>query len=84
MNQTAKVTDTGNGQVVRLPKAFRIEADEVLVSRNETTGEIVLTPISCDSPSQRQSRREREIRELLGMLAEVDEREDFVPPREPM
>ena len=44
MTATAKVFTTGNSQAVRLPKAFRVDAREVWISRNEHTGEITLKP----------------------------------------
>jgi antitoxin VapB len=44
MFATAKIFKTGHSQAVRLPKAFRLEGDEVWISKNETTGEIRLIP----------------------------------------
>lgn len=44
MFATAKIFKTGHSQAVRLPKAFRLESDEVWISKNETTGEITLIP----------------------------------------
>jgi len=44
MSMTAKVFTTGNSQAVRLPKAFRVNAREMWIARNEHTGEITLTP----------------------------------------
>lgn len=44
MIATAKIFKTGNSQAVRLPKAFRVEGDEVWISKNEATGEILLAP----------------------------------------
>ena len=44
MLATAKLFKTGNSQAVRLPKAFRLEGDEVWIRKNETTGEIILSP----------------------------------------
>ena len=44
MLTTAKIFKHGNRQAVRLPKAFRREGDEVWISTNEGTGEIMLTP----------------------------------------
>jgi antitoxin VapB len=46
---TAKLFKTGHSQAVRLPKAFRVEGDEVWIRKNEATGEIILTP----KPTQR-------------------------------
>ena len=44
MFATAKLFKTGNSQAVRLPKAFRLEGDEVWIRKNEATGEIILSP----------------------------------------
>lgn len=41
---TAKLFKTGHSQAVRLPKAFRLPGDEVWISKNEATGEIILSP----------------------------------------
>lgn len=44
MQATAKVFSTGNSQAVRLPKAFRVDVQEMWIARNEVTGEITLRP----------------------------------------
>lgn len=44
MLTSAKLFKTGHSQAVRLPKAFRLEGEEVWIRKNETTGEIILTP----------------------------------------
>jgi antitoxin VapB len=44
MNAIAKVFTTGNSQAIRLPKAFRVEAREMWISKNAGTGEITLRP----------------------------------------
>ena len=44
MIATAKIFKTGHSQAVRLPKAFRVDGDEVWISKNEATGEITLIP----------------------------------------
>ena len=44
MSATAKIFSTGNSQAVRLPKAFRVDATEMWISKNEITGEIILKP----------------------------------------
>ena len=44
MFSTAKIFKTGHSQAVRLPKAFRVESDEVWIRKNEATGEITLIP----------------------------------------
>lgn len=47
---TAKVFMSGRSQAVRLPAAYRFEADEVFIRRDETTGEVILSarPTSWD------------------------------------
>ena len=45
MQATAKVFSTGHSQAVRLPKAFRVNASEMWISKNEVTGEITLKPV---------------------------------------
>ena len=44
MQATAKIFSTGHSQAVRLPKAFRVDAKEMWISKNEVTGEITLKP----------------------------------------
>ena len=44
MQTTAKIFKAGNSQALRLPKAFRLDAHEVLLDKNETTGVITITP----------------------------------------
>ena len=44
MVATAKVFTTGNSQAVRLPKAFRVDVQEMWITKNEATGEITLKP----------------------------------------
>ena len=44
MLPTAKVFTNGNSQEIRLPKAFRVDVDEMWIARNEVTGEITLKP----------------------------------------
>ena len=39
----AKLFKNGSSQAVRLPVEFRFEGDEVYVSRDETTGDVVLS-----------------------------------------
>lgn len=41
---TAKVFTNGHSQAIRLPKAFRVEVEEMWIARNEVTGEITLRP----------------------------------------
>ena len=53
MTATAKVFSTGNCQAVHLPKAFRVSAKEMWISKNEVTGEITLKPVANKSSLDR-------------------------------
>ncbi len=44
MLATAKVFTTGNSQAIRLPRAYRVDAREMWISKNELTGAITLRP----------------------------------------
>ena len=84
MRATAKVLNTGNSQAVRLPKAFRVDATEMRISKNEVTGEITLKP--KDDPG-----RNERIAELIRTIEEYPLPQDFLseesrlddPPRNP-
>ena len=41
--KTAKLFKNGASQAVRLPAEFRFEGDEVYISKNEVTGDVVLS-----------------------------------------
>lgn len=43
MRQTAKLFMNGRSQAVRLPASFRFDCDEVFISRDENTGDIVIS-----------------------------------------
>jgi antitoxin VapB len=74
MLATAKIFTTGNSQAVRLPKAFRVNASEVWISRNEVSGEITLKPINHDQ-------RRLNLQKLFKMIEEDPLTEDFIPER---
>lgn len=80
MQATAKVFNTGHSQAVRLPKAFRVDATEMWISKNEVTGEIILKPVVND---------ESKLDTLFRMLRENPLPDDFLadrtyaPPRNP-
>ena len=76
MTATAKVFTTGNSQAVRLPKAFRLDAKEVWISRNEATGDLVLRP-KLDERARR-----REIDDLIREIREAPATDEFIPPRD--
>jgi antitoxin VapB len=72
MTATAKVFITGNSQAVRLPKAFRVDARELWISRNEHTGEITLKP-KPDADA---------LQAFLAELQSLPASDEFVPPRD--
>ena len=74
-HSTAKIFTTGNSQAVRLPKAFRMQGDEVWISKNELTGEIVLRP--KDAEAERLQRIDR----LVRLIEAQTVSEEFIPPR---
>ena len=74
MQSTAKVFTTGSSQAIRLPKAFRVDASEVWISKNEFTGEITLKPKDDDQ-------RQRNIAQMLSLIKENTCIDDFVPDR---
>ena len=75
MLATAKVFSTGNSQAVRLPKAFRVDAREMWIAKNEVTGEITLKPKASED------QRKRNLEELFRLIAENPFTEDFIPER---
>lgn len=72
MQATAKVFNTGHSQAVRLPKAFRVDATEMWISKNEITGEITLKPVVND---------ESKLDTLFRMLKENPLPDDFLAER---
>lgn len=78
--RVAKLFKNGSGQAVRLPAEFRFEGDEVYVTRDETTGDVVLS-----------SRPGAKVwGDFFEMVNSIDIPADFmaerpmnVPPREP-
>lgn len=76
MTATAKVFTTGNSQAVRLPKAFRLDAQEVWITRNEATGDLVLRP------KRDERARRREIDDLIREIRELPVADEFIPPRD--
>jgi len=77
MEATAKVFTNGNSQAVRLPKLFRLDASEVWISRDESTGDIILRP----KPSE--AERQAQLLELLALVDSNTDRTEFLPPRAP-
>ena len=72
MSITAKVFSTGNSQAVRLPKAFRVNAREVWISRDDRTGEITLKP-KPDANA---------LLDFLNELQSLPPSDEFVPSRD--
>jgi antitoxin VapB len=75
MLNTAKVFTNGNSQAIRLPKAYRVTVGEMWISKNESTGEITLTPKDNDE-------RQRKLNLLFKMIEETPFAEEFLPPRD--
>ena len=74
MLTTAKVFTNGNSQAIRLPKAFRVNVDEMWITRNDVTGEITLRPKDDDQ-------RKKNLAELFRLITENPCSEDFIPER---
>ncbi len=69
MRQTAKVFMTGRSQAVRLPAEFRFNSKEVYISRDNKSGNVILSPrLSWD--------------EIFAGLDAADVPEDFLSPEE--
>ena len=73
---TAKLFKNGRSQAVRLPAEFRFDGNEVLIRRDQTTGEVILSP------------RNRKFEEWINLrdrlIAEAPEEfESFEIPRDP-
>ena len=85
MLPTAKVFTNGNSQAIRLPKAFRVDVDEMWIARNEVTGEITL------KPKDTQTLRQRRLDALMAAIADNPLPDDFLsdasrqnnPPQNP-
>lgn len=85
MLATAKVFVAGNSQAIRLPKAFRVNVQEMWITKNEVSGEITLKPKDDDQ-------RQRNLEKLFKMIADDPLPDDFLaettrrnePPRNPL
>jgi antitoxin VapB len=69
MPQTAKLVTVGEDQTVVLPPEFRFNGQEVMIRRNEETGEVILSP-------------RLSWKEIFAVLDEIDVPEDFLSPEE--
>ena len=72
MLATAKVFTNGNSQAIRLPKAFRVDVDEMWIARNEVTGEITL------KPKDTQTLRHRRLDALMDAIADTPLPDNFL------
>jgi antitoxin VapB len=72
MLATAKVFTTGNSQAIRLPKAFRVDAREVWITKDEGTGEITLKPKPAPDA----------LKEFLAELKALPTTDEFIPSRD--
>lgn len=72
MLNTAKVFTNGNSQAIRLPKAFRVNVEEMWIFKNEVTGEIVLKPKESGD----------ELDSFFEELRTLPVTNDFLPPRD--
>ncbi len=70
MSQIAKLFKNGRSQAVRLPAAYRFEADEVYIRRDPATGDVIL------------STKPRSFEKLFAALAEGNAPDDFLSPDE--
>ena len=85
MLATAKVFTNGHSQAIRLPKAFRVDVDEMWIARNEVTGEITL------KPKDTETLRKRRLDALMAAIADNPLPNDFLsddsrqnkPPKNP-
>ena len=75
MTATAKIFTTGNSQAIRLPKAFRVQASEVWISKDDISGVITLRPKNEDQ-------RKKNLDDLFKLIREQPFTEDFISPRE--
>ena len=85
MLATVKVFTNGHSQAIRLPKAFRVDVDEMWLARNEVTGEITLKPKDTEAV------RKRRLDALMAAIAENPLPDNFLsdasrqnnPPKNP-
>ena len=85
MLPTAKVFTNGHSQAIRLPKAFRVDVEEMWIARNEVTGEITL------KPKDSEALRQRRLDALMASIAENPLPDSFLsdasrkndPPKNP-
>jgi len=69
--RTAKLFKNGSSQAVRLPAEFRFEGDEIYITRDDTSGDVVL--------SSRPSMKTWD--DFFEFLQRIDVPEDFMAER---
>ncbi len=72
MQQTARVLTNGNDQTVALPAEFRFDSDEVNISKDPETGNVIL------------SQKGKSLDEFFDLLDQLtpEERNEFQIPRD--
>ena len=68
MSQVAKLFMNGRSQAVRLPVAFRFDAQEVYIRQDRETGDVIL------------SRKPESLKSFFAMLEKDDVPTDFLGP----
>lgn len=74
MARTAKIFMNGRSQAVRLPAEFRFDGNEVLIRRDEKTGDIIL--------SEKSNSKKESWEKFFELLKEVQVPDDFLSPEE--
>jgi antitoxin VapB len=77
MARTAKIFMNGRSQAVRLPAEFRFDGNEVLIRRDEKTGEVILSEKTARQKSWESFLKARTLALAAG---EIDD--GFLSPRE--
>ena len=77
MARTAKLFKNGRSQAVRLPAEFRFEGDEVLIRRDEKTGDVILSEKTARQKSWESFLKARALALAAG---EIDD--DFLNPQD--
>lgn len=70
MTQVAKLFMNGRSQAVRLPAAFRFDAEEVFIRQDPETGDVIL------------SRKPESLERFFSLLQGADIPADFLGPEE--
>lgn len=73
MARTAKLFMNGRSQAVRLPAEFRFDGDEVLIRKDEKTGDVILSRVDA---------RRKAWAEFLELREKTEVPDDFLSPEE--